>query len=135
MKKAANILFLVGAILSIVCAVGYLVSAILCLVFAGNEAMIAEIINKVVESGGQLPPGFTAEELAQFICAYSIGCAVGLFLLTACAAVNAVFSFKARNTDNKAMFILAIVFGVLSCTEVSAVGGVFALIKGDTKVE
>ena len=134
MKKAANILFLIGGIVSIVTAAS--------LVIAGVILMLVGLLPVFTDAVMDLAKSYAPEEAAKDIQAafeimkivlisYGVTC---LFIATF-SAVSAVVAFKARNTDNKAMFILNIVFGVLGCVEVNVVGAIFALIKGDTLVD
>lgn len=133
LKKAANILFLVGAIVSIVLAVLCVVSSIVCLVLGGNP----EFRDLLLESMRQHAQGVTDEEIVLIvntICAYFIVCGVLALIVGLCGIPSAIFAFKARNNNSKAVFILNIIFGILSCATVNVVGAVFALIKGDTIV-
>ncbi|MCR4911718.1 MAG: hypothetical protein K5925_04270 [Bacilli bacterium] len=132
MKKAANILFLIGGIVAIVWAIGYLISGIVFLVMGSNEALIVQLIN---EGQVQLPQGVTAEEFAKIFCATMAGIGAGCLVCLACSVASSILSFKGRNSSSKAVFILNIVFGVLAFTLVPVVAAVFGLIKGDTIVE
>ena len=129
MKRAANILFLVSAILSIVCAVGYIITSIVFFVFAGSGDIVRQLIND-----GQIAvePGTDVETLIVAFCAMFGG--LGAFMLFAglCSIAEAIISFKARNSDKKALFVLSIVFSVLGVSVVGAVAGIFGLVKGDT---
>lgn len=131
MKKAANILLLVGAIMAICSAVGYLIGAIVYGVLASPA--LTEFVIKGLQEGSidSSFPG-TAEEQAVLIQAMFVTLAVVFGCLVLTSAASVVFSFKARNTGNKVLIILALVFSVLSSTIVGAVGAVFGLIKGDT---
>ena len=131
MKKAANILFLVGAIFAIVWAVGYLVGGIVTAVISGSQVFK----DTFVETAHRADPEATAEtiEAAYLVVQYVlVSSSVFCFVCFAFCIPSAIFSFKARNSDNKVFFILNIVFGILSWTIVNVVGAVFALIRGDT---
>ena len=67
-------------------------------------------------------------ELAKLFQIYLKVSGVSLFFMAAFAAVSSIVSFKARNNDSKKLFILNIVFGVISGVEVNLVGGILALI-------
>ena len=131
MKKAANILFLVGAIVSIVAAVTALSTAIVFLVL-GSSASLRDAIIASIESGQSSTDAASPEAAAQIV-QLTFTCTGAMLLVPAvCAVPSAIFAFKARNTDNHAFFVLNIVFGLLSGVEVNVVGAIFALIKGDT---
>ena len=134
LKKAANILFLVGMIFAIVWGVGYLIGGIVTAVLGGSQVFKEAFI----EAASKADPEATAEtvEAAYLLVQGSlIGSAIVCFICCAFCVPSAIFAFKARNTDNKAFFVLNIIFGILSWTIVNVVGAVFALIKGDTVVE
>ena len=134
LKKAANILFLVGAILSIVIAAGLLISAIACFVIPSIPE-VKTLLVEAIEKGTVHSdiPG-TPEDIANIILGSLLGFGVFFIITAVFTAVNAIMAFKGRNSSSKAIFILNIVFGVLGCTYVNVVGAVFGLIKGDTVV-
>ena len=51
-----------------------------------------------------------------------------LLILAILCIPAAVLSFVAKNKDNKVLYILCIIFGILSSTIVCTVGGIFGLI-------
>ena len=131
MKKAANILFLVGFILSIVMGVGMLIASVVCIVLGAVPAFK----DALVEFAQRYAPEQAAADIdlaIQIAQATLIACGVVYLIVAAFAVPSALFAFKARNSDNRTYFILNIVFGVLACVEVNVVGAIFALIKGDT---
>ena len=134
LKKAANILFLVGAIVSIVFGVSYLIGGIVTTVLSVSP----EIKDMFVQAAQQADPQASAEttEGAYLLLQASlISSSVCCFIFGAFCIPSCIFSFKARNNNVKTFFILNIVFGILSWSTVNVVGAVFALIKGDTIVE
>ena len=131
LKKAANILFLVGAIVSIVFGVSYLIGGIVTAALSASP----ELKDMFVQAAQQADPQASAEtiEAAYLLMQASlISGSVCCFIFGAFCIPSCIFSFKARNSNVKAFFILNIVFGVLSWSTVNVVGAVFALIKGDT---
>ncbi len=131
MKRAANILFLIGAILSIVAAASYFICSIVFIVLGTSPALREAIIESI--NSGQATTTFpSAEEAATFMQATFVATGIVMFIPALCAIPSAIFAFKARNSDKKVFFILNIVFGVLSSATVNVVGAIFALIKGDT---
>ena len=125
MKKAAQILFLVSAILSIVAAVGYLIGGIV-MVASGAALPIG---NEMLKEQGQ--QYLTDEQLAAAMASAFTAGGTCLFFVPFSIA-NIIISFKARHTAAKPLFIVAIVLGALSSTVVSIVAGIFGLIAGDT---
>ena len=125
MKKAAQILFLVSGILGIVAAVGYFIGGLVSIISGGISIAAATA------------EGLSEQEMARLIAVgtSSIGSGVWLLVTVAFAVVAAIVSFKARFTDRKPLFIVAIVFGALSMIVVPIVAGIFGLIVGDTLEE
>lgn len=131
MRRAAQILFLVGMILSIITAVSCCISGIVCIVAGGNAEfgeMLAKGFAELMQSAnynGSVAP----EELAAMIQGAYIGIGVWCIIIAAIAVVNAVFCSKARDgRPTRTTAILCIVFGILSSVMVSVVGAIFALI-------
>ena len=131
MKRAANILFLVGAIISIVTAVSGILSGIAFIVL-GCIPEIKQAIIDGVNNGSIQTTEATAEAAAAVFQYTFIACGVSVLFCSLFAIPNCIFAFKARNCNSRVIFILNIVFGVICCVEVNVVGAVFALIKGDT---
>ena len=132
LKKAANILFLIGAILAIVVGVCYLLTSVTFLVLGTSQAFRQAVIDGI--NSGSVQSDFTPEEAANLLQAFFLTSGIVLLIPMACSIPSCIFSFKARNSDNKAFFVLNIVFGILGSTVVNVVGGVFGLVKGDTIV-
>ena len=131
MKRAANILFLIGFILSIVMGVSMLIASVVCIVLGAVPAFK----DALVELAQRYAPEQAAADIdlaIQVAQATLIACGVVYLIVAAFAVPSALFAFKARNSDNRTYFILNIIFGVLACVEVNVVGAIFALIKGDT---
>ena len=51
-------------------------------------------------------------------------------ILLVLAAIGAIITFTAKKKLTKGLLIATVVFGILSCTEVSAVGAIMALVIG-----
>ena len=131
MKRAANILFLVGMILSIVMGVSMLIAAITCIVLGAVPAFRDALLDVIQRYAPEQAAG-DIEAALQFAQITMVACGVVYLIVAAFAVPSAIFAYKARNSDNRTYFILNIVFGVLACVEVNVVGAIFALIKGDT---
>ena len=129
MKKAAKILLLISGILSIVCAVSFFIVGVVYLALGASVPFLVELLNS-----GAMPndSGMPVEEYAPILAGTLIGVAVWMLVCAAFAVASAIISFKARNTDKKALFIVTIVLSVFSMTTVGIVGGIFGLIVGDT---
>ena len=129
MKKAANILFTISAVLSIVCAVSFFICSIVFFAMAGSTPVVEEMI---ANGQIQVPEEFDASTYVPVVIGIFSGLATFFLVAGGCAIAEAIFSFKSRHCERKVFFILSIVFGVLSDTWVGVVAGIFALIKGDT---
>lgn len=135
MRKAAQILFLIGMILAIIASVSWFISGILCIIGGASPAFgeaVAKIISEAMESA-HYAGDLTAEQLAAVIQGAYIGLGVTCIFLCAFSIACAVFASKAKNGHpTRAISVLNIVFGILSGTSVTVVGAIFALIC-DTK--
>ena len=135
MRKASQIILLVGGILCIVSAIALFIYAIFAAVVGGVAVMvlngtipasdIPEWVNEIINNfTAQYPSINTWEALASF--AFTVA---GLcFMFAVLAIPAAALSFVARGKEKNGLYIACIILGVLSGTLVSAVGGVFGLI-------
>lgn len=127
MKKASKILFLIGGIYSIVSAATFLLLAVMFIVIGilANPDVISEgLLNGTITSDVTNDPVELSNivRLVMFINS-------GMFLLfMGLTTANAIVSFKAKNEDNKTLFVSNIVLGIISQTIINLVGGIFALI-------
>ena len=127
MRKASRILYLIAAILSIFVAVNALIGGIVLIVIPNSEAFIAAFIeaynNDPVE-------GLTVLQALEALQAALISCGIFCIIAACFAGFNSFLGFKAHHEakPSKALNILNIVFGVLSCVEVNIVGAIFALV-------
>lgn len=127
MKKASKILFLIGGIYSIVSAATFLLLAVMFIVIGilANPDVISEgLLNGTITSDVTNDPVELSNivRLVMFINS-------GMFLLfMGLNTANAIVSFKAKNEDNKTLFVSNIVLGIISQTIINLVGGIFALI-------
>ena len=134
MKKAANILFLVGAILSIATAVSGILSGVAFIVLGSIPEIKQAIIDGI--NNGTIQTTEANAEAAAAVFQYTfIASGISVLFCSLFAIPNCFFAFKGRNSNNHVMFILNIVFGVISGVIVNVVGAVFALVKGDTIVD
>ena len=126
MKKATRILLLVSGIMSIVDAVILLITSIVFMVLS-SPSLRQYYVDGLRD--GSVHSSFTGspEEVAKAIQAVFLVVGIILLFVTIFAIANAVVSFLARNKESKGLYIMAIVFGVLSGVAVSVVGGIFGL--------
>ena len=121
MKKASQILLLVGAILSFVLAGCWFLYG---LAFVLSGALGTEKLYEYIATLGIDLNEYVPAEIAATVIIVS---GVMLMLWTGVAIASGVVGLLGRKKQNKVFYILNIVFGLLSGAEVNAVGGVFGL--------
>lgn len=126
MRKASDIVLLVGGIVEILATITFLALAIVFMVLASPAS--AEIIKEGLENG-TITTSFTGsvdEQVALIQLAFK---AVGVVfvVLTVFSLIGCVVSFLAKAKKTNPLYVLAIVFGAVS-TYVPLVGGIFGLI-------
>lgn len=131
MKKASKILYLVGAILSILVALSFILLGVAYIVLGSIGASYnpADIVNYINANYPELAGTITVEMITTFM-ATAITSGV-IYLISSCFSIaSAVFAFKARKEElpSKVVAILNIVFGILGCGLANAVAGVFSLV-------
>ena len=126
MRNASKILLIVGAIVSIVVAVIFLIVGAIMAVAAAvpTSEIVAQIQNGTITTTAS----GTAEQQAEAFKAMSTGLAAFFLIVGVFNIVNTVLAFVANAKKAKGLYIANIVFGVLSLTEVTLVGGIFGLI-------
>jgi len=128
MKKASDILLLIGGIVSAVLILIYVVLAGV-FFFAASDAA-RELLISAYESGNfvtDIPVGSAEEALMVFQPIFTVY-GVMMVVFAVMAVVNAIIAFTSRGKQTKVGLILNIVFGLLSGVTVNAVGGVLGLI-------
>ncbi len=132
MKKASNILLLVGGILQIVCALTFLILGIVFIAMASPAS--ADLIREGLESGTiHSDIQGSTEEIIQALQIVFTALAVVFFVFTLFGVIGTIVTFSAKKKQTKGSFIAAIIFGVLSGPVVPAVGGIFGLIAGNSQ--
>lgn len=127
MRKASRITLLIGAIISIVLVVTFLVLGIVFGVLGSPAAVDA--VRAGIKDGSIVVEGVTDIETAiQVYQSSMLSAAATFFVLFALNIANAVLSFIARVKKTKALYILSIVFGGVSGSELSLLGGIFGLV-------
>ena len=126
MKKASQILLLVGGIYSFVCAWSYFfcgLSFILAGALGGPE--LVKLLNELGIDFSQY--GLTAEQIAEIAVAAGIAAGVCVMLWSGVAVASGVVALLGRKKQNKTFYILNAVFGTLSGAIVNGVGGVMGM--------
>ena len=124
MRKASKIIFLVAAIVSIVCAVCYLIAGLLLVIIPNTQAW-TDVANEVIKQNPQIKAS-DIDALKVVFIVYGVCFLIEVPL----AGVNSFFSFKARKEEkpSKALNVLNIVFGVLSGVIINIVAAIFAFV-------
>ena len=124
MRKASKVLFLVGAILSIVWAVCYLAFGLVGVILPNSEAW-NEAVKEIMKNNPDIKEA-DIEGIKTVLVVYGVLSLVSV----AFAGVNSFFGFKAwkQEKSSKALNVLNIVFGVLSSVFVNLVGAIFAFV-------
>ena len=130
MKKASDILLLVGGIVAAVCIFIYLLCGVMFTVMSLPffTPYIAEGIREGIVTTAMGDISMSPEELAALIQMLFTVYAVIFYIITVFTVVSCIFAFSARKAQSSAMYILNIVFGVIGCTVVNTVGGILGLI-------
>ena len=116
MRKASNVLFKVAGILSIICAVVLIPTSIVFLVLTAPEC--EEILVDMVKGTTT-----TVAELRSTLSSLGIW-----FIISGFGSIaNAVLCFLARNRRSVAVYILNIIFGVVSSVVINIVAAILGL--------
>ena len=124
MKKASHILLKVAGILSIVAAVGFVITGIV--FFVLTIPPITDAIRE--EAAAKASAQVTPDEIVAAYVATMVFTGVMFIIWGALSVVNSIVSFKCSKHPTKVGHILNIVFGAISCMEVNLVGGILGLI-------
>ncbi len=127
MKKASDICLIIGGVLAILNAIGFLVASIIMFVFASpafKQMVIEGLQNGSINSS---IPG-TPEEVATALQVVFLGLGCGFLPFFLFAVLSAVFSFIAPKKGTNVFYVLNIVFGVIGASIVNTVGGVIGLL-------
>ena len=132
MRKASKVLYLVAAILSIVVAVELLISGIILVVVPNTDAF-REAFNEAWARKVTPDVTITLEQAFEAAKAGMIAGGIVCFVWTGFSAINSVFAFRAFNATkngkpSKALNVINIVFGALSCVVVNVVAAIFAFV-------
>lgn len=126
MRTASRTLLLVGAILSIVCILTFL---ILGGVFTALGALsVEEIVKGINEGTIQSTYQGTVQEQAEAIKLTFTVIGVVFLVFGVCCIPNTVLGFMGMKKRVNAFYVCNIVFGALSGTVVTILGGIFGLV-------
>ena len=125
MKKAVNILFLVGAIVSLVTVFVLTITGIFLFSISSNTALIRRLIEEgVITTSYQ----GSESEVIQMVQTTLRIAAVFVIIYSLFAVVCAILAFRARSNPNKLNCILNIVFGGLGGITVIIVASILGLV-------
>lgn len=133
MRKASEILLLISGILSIIAAFGYLVSMIVFFVL-GSPSFTNIVIQGLEDGTIQTTIQGTPAEVAAFMQLTFMTLAIVFIFLLLFAVGSAIVAFLGKKKGGTALYILNIVFGLLSGTILNIVGGIIGLVAKDEKL-
>ena len=126
MKKASQILLLVGGIYSffvawsyLICGVGFIVAG------AIGGSKLVELLQEYGVDFSAI--GLTAEQVAEIATAAGVALGVVMILWCIFAIANGVIALLGRKKQNKTFYLLNAIFGTLSLVFVNGVGGVMGM--------
>ena len=127
MKKASEILLLIGGILEIVAAVGFLISGIVMILF--GTPLMAEPLKQIAEEAvSKSTTQVSVEAVMSLLVTTFIATGIGFLFACVFSVIGAIVTFKASKERSKGLFIASMVFGILSGTTVATIGSIFGLI-------
>ena len=125
MKKASDIVLLVGSILGFVAAGGLFIASIV-MVFLSTP-LFTNFVRESVENGTATTDFPSADEAVVFMTALFISLAVTFILVGVLSIIASAQALKARRENRKGLYIACLVLGILA-NEVILVGSIFGLI-------
>ena len=132
MKKASNILYLIGGIVGIVAAVVLFIAAIVYFILSSpafGNFVLESLQNGSIKTDIEASP----EVIVSILQMTFLTVAIVFTIVAVFAIIASVFSFKARKTPTKKLHILNIVFAALGGTYLSLVAAIFGLITGSNE--
>lgn len=128
MKKASSILLLIGGILEITAAVGFMIAGVVMLLF-GTPVMTNLLREIATEAAKDSTTSVSVDTLMQIFMYTFVSMGVTFLVTCVISVVGAILTFKASKRQTRGLFIAAMVFGILSGTVVATVGSIFGLIS------
>ena len=125
MKKASDIVLLVGAIMGFVTA-GALFIASIVMIFLSTP-LFTDFVRESIQNG-TATTDFPSEDAAvMFMIALFISLAVSFVIIGVLSIIASAQALKARRENRKGLYIACLVLGILA-NEVILVGSIFGLI-------
>ena len=122
MRKVSNILLLIGGIYSIICAVGFFITAIV--FFVSGTPLLAHYLEPLLKEANVDDP----DKVVLLIQICSITCGVMFIYCAVLCIPSAILSFVARKKPTKGLLMANIIVGYLCGTTYNVVGGILGLI-------
>ena len=126
MKRASNIVLLVGQIFGIVMSVVCFLTAIGCFVCAGIPELRDALV-EVFENNGVNFGDFDAETLVLFIQSMIITSGIMMLILGIVCIIDAIVAANTIKEPTRGRLIACIILGIFS-TDITIVGGILGLI-------
>ena len=133
MKKASDILLLLGAVLSFVSLIGLLIAGIILFVFASpafTQVLIDGVNNGTVHSSAEGTP----EEIAAFVQSVLLAVGIIMFVCMVPIVVSAVFALRARKYPDTTHLIVALVLAIIfGGNLVIVIGAILGLVEDNNQ--
>lgn len=126
MKKASDIVLLVGSILGFVAAGGLFIAAVVFIIL--STPAFTDFIREGIQNGSITTDASDTEIAIGIVVATFITCAVIFIIVGVLSIVSSIIALKARKESRKGLYIACLVLGILS-NEVVLVGSIFGLIS------
>ena len=126
MKKASDIVLLVGSILGFVAAGGLFIAAVVFIIL--STPAFTDFIREGIQNGSITTDASDIEIAIGIVVATFITCAVFFIIVGVLSIVSSIIALKARKEGRKGLYIACLVLGILS-NEVVLVGSIFGLIS------
>ena len=122
MRKISNILLLIGGIYSIVCAVGFFITAIV--FFVSGTPLLAHYLEPLLKEAGVDDP----DRIVLLIQISAIASGATFLYCAILCIPSAILSFAARKNPSKGLLLANAIIGYLCGTTYNVVGGILGLI-------
>ena len=130
MKKASKILFLIGAIVTILAAIAFLVIGIVGLAagaYAANLQTAPQWVVEIVQKIQQENPSYTIQQVIDSLNA--VGYVFIVLFVLAVASIVLSFICQAKDYRPLPLLIVATAFAIVGGSPLSILGGIFGIIN------